>query len=138
MSLKVELKPGEKIFIGESLITNDQQRTRLFIEGNAPILRQKDILAPSTADTPAKRIYFIIQLMYLGRDVDGLKKDYFDATEKFLIASPSSLEYVTEVSNDILGGNLYKALKDAKRLIEHERRLIDHVSTSGSGLSPGE
>ncbi|WP_280939274.1 flagellar biosynthesis repressor FlbT, partial [Methylobrevis pamukkalensis] len=37
MALKVELKPGERIIIGESLITNDSQRTRLYIEGDAPI-----------------------------------------------------------------------------------------------------
>jgi flagellar protein FlbT len=41
MALKVELKPGERIIIGNSVITNDNQRTRLFIEGDAPILRRK-------------------------------------------------------------------------------------------------
>ena len=44
MSLKVELKPGERIIIGESVITNADQRTRLLIDGHAPILREKDIL----------------------------------------------------------------------------------------------
>lgn len=138
MSLKVELKPGEKIIIGESLITNDNQRTRLFIEGSAPILREKDILSPKTADTPAKRIYLIVQLMYLARDVNKLKDDYFDFINDFILASPSSIGYITGISKNILSGNLYKALKDAKLLIEHERRLIDHVSASGSGLPSGE
>ena len=138
MSLKVELKPGEKIIIGESLITNDHQRTRLFIEGSAPILREKDILTPKTADTPAKRIYLIVQLMYLARDFTKFKDEYFDAINEFILASPSSVGYIGDVSKDILSGNLYKALKNARLLIEHERRLIDHVSTSGSGLSSGD
>ena len=138
MSLKVELKPGEKIIIGESLITNDHQRTRLFIEGSAPILREKDILSPKTADSPAKRIYLIVQLMYLARDVNKMKDEYFSAINEFILASPSSIGYISDVSKNILGGNLYKALKDAKLLIEHERRLIDHVSPSGTGLSSGE
>ncbi|MDK9696711.1 MAG: flagellar biosynthesis repressor FlbT [Siculibacillus sp.] len=138
MSLKVELKPGEKIIIGESLITNDHQRTRLFIEGNAPILREKDILSPSTADTPAKRIYLIVQLMYLARNVEKLQDEYFTAINEFILASPSSIGYITDVSKNILSGNLYKALKGAKLLIEHERRLIDHVSASGTGLSSGQ
>ncbi len=51
MGLKVELKPGERIIVGESIITNDDQRTRLIIEGDAPILREKDILTPETANT---------------------------------------------------------------------------------------
>ncbi len=54
MALKVELKPGERIIVGDSIITNDNQRTRLFIEGQAPILREKDILTPATADLAGK------------------------------------------------------------------------------------
>ena len=44
MPLKIELKPHESIIIGESLITNDNERTRFYIEGNVPILREKFIL----------------------------------------------------------------------------------------------
>ena len=46
MALKVELKPGERIIIGDCVITNADQRTRLLIDGHAPILREKDILTP--------------------------------------------------------------------------------------------
>lgn len=138
MSLKVDLKPGEKIIIGESLITNDHQRTRLFIEGNAPILREKDIMTPAAADTPAKRIYLIVQLMYLARGVEKLKDEYFNSVNEFVVASPSSIEYVMNIGNHILGGNFYRALKDAKKLIEHERRLIEHASASGTGLPSGQ
>ena len=44
MALKVELKPGERILIGDCVVTNGDQRTRLLIEGAAPILREKDIM----------------------------------------------------------------------------------------------
>ena len=63
MSLKVELKPGERLIVGNCVITNSDQRTRLFIDGKAPILREKDILTSETANSPAKRIYFAVQLM---------------------------------------------------------------------------
>ena len=46
MALKVELKPGERIILGDCVITNHDQRTRLLIEGHVPILREKDILTP--------------------------------------------------------------------------------------------
>ena len=58
MPLKIELKPHESIIIGESLITNDNERTRFYIEGNVPILREKFILRESEANTPSKRVYF--------------------------------------------------------------------------------
>ena len=73
MSLKVELKPGERLIIGQCIITNSDQRTRLFIDGKAPILREKDILTITTADTPAKRIYLAVQLMYLEDDTARLR-----------------------------------------------------------------
>ena len=68
MALKVELKPGERILIGDCVVTNSDQRTRLLIEGAAPILREKDIMTPERADSPAKRIYLAVQLMYTSRD----------------------------------------------------------------------
>ncbi len=55
MGLKVELKPGERIIIGDSIVTNDDQRTRLVIEGDAPILREKDIMTSERPTRPAKR-----------------------------------------------------------------------------------
>jgi len=52
MALKVELKPHERIIIGACVITNTDQRARLLIDGDKiPILREKDILTPDTADT---------------------------------------------------------------------------------------
>ena len=68
MSLKVELKPGEKLLIGNCVVTNGDQRAWLFIDGKAPILREKDILRAETANTPARRIYLAVQLMYIRED----------------------------------------------------------------------
>ncbi len=67
MALKIELKPGERIIIGECVVTNHGQRTHLLIEGAVPILREKDIVTQSGANTPAKRIYFAVQLMYTSK-----------------------------------------------------------------------
>jgi len=138
MALKVELKPGERIIIGESVITNDNQRTRLYIEGNAPILREKDILTPETADTPAKRVYLAVQLMYLSQDIHKIRDDYFALVNDIIQAAPSTLPYLTMISNHILNNALYKALKEARKLIAYEKELIGHVQSGGSGLSEGE
>lgn len=67
MSLNIEIKPDERIIIGETLITNDGHRARLTIEGNTPILRKKDIMLVEEADTPCKKTHLIIQLMYLSQ-----------------------------------------------------------------------
>lgn len=134
MALKVELKPGERIILGTCVVTNDNQRTRLFIEGDAPILREKDILTSDTADTPAKRLYLAVQLMYLGGDVATLTSDYFQIVKDITEAAPSTLSYIDRVNNEILTGNYYKALKEVKALIAYEEDLVRHATQSGSGL----
>ena len=77
MSLNIEIKPDERIIIGETLITNDGHRARLTIEGNSPILRKKDIMLVEEADTPCKKTYLIIQLMYLSQTPREQHELYF-------------------------------------------------------------
>lgn len=134
MALKVELKPGEKLLVGNCIITNSDQRTRLFIDGNAPILREKDILTSETANTPAKRIYLAVQLMYIDEAHDEAKDTYLALTRDFLEAAPSAVQIVDQINNEILTGVLYKALKAAQRLIEYEQELLDHVSARRPSL----
>lgn len=130
MSLKVELKPGEKLIIGNCVVTNSDQRARLYIDGKAPILRQKDILTSETADSPAKRVYLAVQLMYLDDDVSGLQEDYFKLVNEIITAAPSMTPYVTEINNEILTGELYKALKAAGKLIRYEEELLANAKSS--------
>ncbi|MFC3703192.1 flagellar biosynthesis repressor FlbT [Devosia honganensis] len=134
MALKVELKPGEKLLIGNCVVTNSDQRTRLFIDGNAPILREKDILTSETADTPAKRLYLAIQLMYIDDSSDEARASYLALSKEFVTAVPSSARFVDQINNEILTGSLYKALKAAQRLIEYEQDLLNHVSARRSGV----
>ena len=128
MALKVELKPGERIILGECVVTNDDQRTRLLIEGDVPILREKDILTPATADTPAKRIYLAVQLMYLARDPLKLRNEYLSLIKEFLQAAPSATPLVEQINKEILTGALYKGLKAARGLVAYEKRLIENAS----------
>jgi len=134
MALKVELKPGERIILGTSVVTNSNQRTRLFIEGDAPILREKDILTPKTADTPARRLYLTVQLIYLGGDIENLTKTYFEIVRDISRAAPSTLKYIDRINNEMLTGCYYKALKEAKALIGYEEDLLNHAKQSGSDL----
>lgn len=129
MALKVELKPGERIILGESVITNDDQRTRLFIEGSVPILREKDIMRVEEADTPCKKIYLVVQMMYLATEPAQHHETYFEIVKEVMEAAPSTASYIESVNNLILTGSLYKALKEAKKLIDYERELMANVQS---------
>jgi flagellar protein FlbT len=135
VALKVELKPGERVIIGNALITNDDQRTRLSIEGDEPILRERDILHAREADTPCKKIYVAVQLMYLAGDPIKHQDLYLELVRDVLEAAPSTRSYIEAINNQILTGSLYKALKQAKNLISYEQGLLNHAR-QGSGVRP--
>lgn len=132
MALKVELKPGERFILGTSVITNDNQRTRLYIQGDAPVLREKDILTAETADTPAKRIYLAVQLMYLGMGGAETRELYFKLINELVESVPSTLPYVDRISNQVLTESFYKGLREAKALIQYETELLQHAQRSSS------
>ena len=137
MSLKVELKPHERLIVGNCVITNSDQRTRLFIDGKAPVLREKDILSASTADSPAKRVYFAVQLMYLEDNVERLTREYFALVTDLVRAAPSTTPIVDEINNEILTGQLYKALRAAKKLIQHEQDILANAAARDAGVPDG-
>src|ERR1700755_2390973 len=128
MALKVELKPHERIIIGSCVITNTDQRARLLIDGdNIPILREKDILTPETANTPAKLIYLAVQLMYISPDAHASHGTYFNLIRDLVTAVPSTWPLIEGINNQILSGDLYQALKEARKLVAYEKQLLDQI-----------
>ena len=131
MGLKIELKPGERVMLGDCVITNHDQRTRLLVEGNAPILREKDIMTESRADTPAKRIYLAVQLMYTAKNPAVYHELYFRLVREITQAAPSMWPLIESINNKILTGELYKALREVRKLIAYEQELLEHASHQG-------
>ncbi len=129
MALIIDLKPGEKILIGTAVITNDNQRTRLHISGEAPILREKDVMQEEEADTPCKKVYFLVQCMYLARNPREYHPKYFEFLKAIQTAAPSTAIFFMKINEQIIEGHYYKALREAKDLIGHEKELLDNVQT---------
>ena len=127
MALKVELKPKERIIIGDAVITNDDSRTRLFIEGSTPILREKDIIRPNEADTPCKRLYVILQLMYLSDNPREHHESYFQHVSEIQSAAPSTASFFDAINQEILSDSYYRALKETQKLIAYEKELVQNA-----------
>ena len=127
MALIIDLKPGEKFLIGNAVITNDDKRTRLHVAGETPILREKDVLKEENADSPCKKIYFLIQCMYLSDKPDIYFDKYFRMVREIQKAAPSTSFLFMSINEKIIQGHYYKALKDAKELIQYEEDLISNV-----------
>jgi flagellar protein FlbT len=128
MGLKITLKPKERMIIGGAVIANDGTKANLVIENTVPILREKDILSAEKANSPARRIYFAIQLMYIDeKNLTARHKSYWKRVREFLKAAPSSLDIIDRISRELLDGNYYQALKTCKKLIAYEEEILTSV-----------
>ena len=129
MALIIDLKPGEKILIGSAVMTNDNQRTRLHISGDTPILREKDIMQESEATSPCRKIYFLLQCMYLARNPRDYHAKYFTLMKMIQDAAPSTSIFCMKINAQLIQGFYYKALREARELIAHEDELIESASS---------
>ena len=127
MSLKVILKPKERLFINGAVIVNDEDRgIHLVVVNNIPVLREKDILTEDGADTPCKRIYLIVQLMYMDKEsLSDYQKKFWKLAAEVVKAAPSTSGIIQKITEQILIGEYYKGLKQAHKLIQYEKELIN-------------
>jgi flagellar biosynthesis repressor protein FlbT len=124
MPLRVELKPFERIVVGESVIINSGSRTCFLIDGEAPILRERDTVTAETANTPAKRLYFCIQMMYLKNDIARYRTSYLGFLACLREAMPGSRDAIDAVDDHVSASALYKALKEARKLMKREQERL--------------
>jgi len=131
MPLRLDLKPHEKIFVGGAVLMNGDSRCSLTVLNDVSILREKDILSKSMADTPCKRIYLAIQLMYMEPvNLAHYHQIYWSLVKEVVAAAPSVTELVAKISEDVLAGRYYQALKHTSNLIQYEKELVSNVRES--------
>ncbi|HRH79813.1 MAG TPA: flagellar biosynthesis repressor FlbT [Thiobacillaceae bacterium] len=131
MPLHIELKPGEKIFLGGAVIENGETRSHLTVLNDVAVLREKDIISDADADSPCKRAYLAVQLMYM--DPGNLARYhqlYWGLVQDILAAAPSTVAYLDEISAHILAGSYYQALKVGRQLIQYEKELMENAQQS--------
>jgi flagellar biosynthesis repressor protein FlbT len=124
MPLRVELKPFERIFIGETVIINSGIRTSFLIDGEAPVLRENNTVTAETANTPVKRLYLCVQMMYLKNDIPNYRTSYIDLVADIGERIPGFRELIAAINGHISAGSLYNALKEIRKLMKFEQDLL--------------
>jgi flagellar protein FlbT len=71
-----------------------------------------------------KRIYLCVQMMYLENDIPAYQELYLGFIKELIEAVPSFRDQIEAVSNLILSGNLYKALRELRPMIKREEDLL--------------
>ncbi len=130
MPLKLSLKPGEKFVLNGAVVENGDRRATLVLQNKAAVLREKDIMQESAADTPARRIYFPVMMMYLDQGREGpFYDDFVMRMTDFMgaVRNPEILADCVAISRDVMAGEFYKALNKCRKLIEYEGERLGDV-----------
>ena len=131
MPLKLTLKPNEKVLIGTAVLTNAGSKAEIIIQNNVPVLREKDIITEENADTISKKIYFIVLNMYVdSKNESEYHSIYFKLINELMDIAPNTevLAMIMEISQRILEGDHYIALKACKKLLNYELELMADVT----------
>ena len=135
MPLKLSLRPGEKFVVNGAVLQNSDRRAALVLQNKAAVLREKDIMQPEEANSPGRRIYFPIMLMYLG---EGSQEDAYTAFAQRLaefmgaVRDPEILAECVAVSRDVMAGEFYRALIRCRKLIAFEDDRIGSLDVDPS------
>lgn len=137
MPLKLSLKPGEKFVLNGAVVQNGDRRAVLVLQNKASVLREKDIMQQEDVQTPARRIYFPVMMMYL--DEGNAEKSYGEFVTRLtefmgVISNPNILADCVDISKHCMEREYYKALMGCRKLIEYEDERLGNVPT---GLSAG-
>lgn len=125
MPLSIDFKAGDKIIINGAVIENLGSNSKLSVHNQAAILRGKEILSSEDSNTPASRVYFALQCAYIfPQSQHEYIESYGRLLDEYVTACPSAQPIADEIRGHVDGGRLYRGLKAAQKLIQHEGELL--------------
>lgn len=130
MPLKVTLKPRERFVLNGGVLVNGNRRTDLIIENQVSLLRERDILHPDEANTPVRRIYFAIMMMYLEEALESpFYQEFVDRITEFMcvVTRKEILGKCHQILDDVHELRFYSALMTCKTLLPFEKERLENV-----------
>lgn len=130
-TLKISLKPNEKIYLNGAVIKVDRKVTLEFLN-DVQFLLEGHVLQPEDASTPLRQLYFIVQVMLMNPDGAGQAHDMFRKSLPLLLASFHDEQIRTALKNIdrmVWEDRVFEALKAIRTLY----RLEEEVFSPDSG-----
>lgn len=130
MPLKLSLKPGEKFVLNGAVVQNGDRRSALLLQNKASVLREKDIMQAEQANTPSRRIYFPVMMMYLDQaNWESYQDEFVKRLSEFMgaVRNPDVLADCVNASRCVMTREYYKALMLCRKLIDYEDERLGHV-----------
>jgi len=130
-TLKISLKPNEKIFINGAVIRVDR-KVSLELLNDVQFLLESHVLQPEDASTPLRQLYFIVQVMLMNPDGAEEARLMFRRSLPLLLASFGDEHVRAALKNiDRLVGedHVYDALKAIRSLYAVEQDILEQAGT---------
>ena len=131
MPLKLSLRPGEKYVLNGAVVQNGDRRSALLLQNKASVLREKDIMQAEEANTPSRRIYFPVMMMYLDQaNWESYQDEFVKRLSEFMgaVRNPDVLADCVNASRCVMTREYYKALMLCRKLIEYEDERLGNVA----------
>ena len=115
MTLRLTLKPGEGVLIGNSRVeVAGRGISVLLVDGDEPVLRTDYAVESIETGDVFGQIRMILQQMYLCKNVIKYHEDYFNSIGALLNETPSALTYVNQLNKYLMIGDVFSAIKFAR------------------------
>ncbi|HVO04053.1 MAG TPA: flagellar biosynthesis repressor FlbT [Candidatus Cybelea sp.] len=117
MPLKFTLKPGEKVIVNGAVIGRGEEPGSFYLYNKVKFLRGREVMKEEQADTLAKKLYLIIQLIYLFPENAAENIVKFEAIlGEVTRQRPGDRERFADVARLVQSEDYYRALKLTAKL----------------------
>jgi flagellar protein FlbT len=82
------------------------------------------VMQEEQADSPCKKIYFVVQLMYISDEPHKLHGLFFDLVRAVQAAAPSMSLFIASICEGIMNNDYLGALNETSCLIGYEQKII--------------
>ncbi|TXN15164.1 flagellar protein FlbT [Methylobacterium sp. WL122] len=127
MPLCIDLKPFERLIINGASIRNGDRRSSFVFETHCRFLRETEIIYESEADTPCKKLWLTLQVLHLSEQPKEIEGQFYSQAIQLIRMMPSAAPYLAEINLALEENHTHKALKAAKRLVQHEREKCENA-----------
>jgi flagellar protein FlbT len=125
-TLKISLKPNEKIYLNGAVIRVDRKVT-IELLNDVQFLLESHVLQIDEASTPLRQLYFILQVMLMNPTGANDAYEMFRRSLPLMIASFSDPEItgtLKHIDRMVGEGHVYEALKAIRGLYPLEHKAL--------------
>jgi flagellar protein FlbT len=126
--LVLKLGPHERVMINGVVMENGDRRARInILTPAANVLRLRDAIHPSEANTPVRRVAYVAQLVLAGEaDPEEGRRQVLRGIEQLsqVFTDPESRAHLAAATEAAAENRFYQAMRALRNLMPRETRLL--------------